>query len=59
MVSFDDAGTVAETVTLGLADSKDIDPVDRVTPTEGRKLNVLQEIFGNIGRFGGAVGDEQ
>ena len=53
VVSFNDAGTVAETKTIGLADGQDIDPVDRITPTEGRKLNLLQEIFGNIGRFGG------
>ena len=59
VVSFDDAGTVAETATLSLADSQDVDPVDRVTPTEGRKINVFQEIFGNIGRFGGSVGADQ
>lgn len=55
VVSFNEAGTVAETTTIGLDSGQDIDPVDRVTPTEGRKLNVFQEIFGNIGRFGGAA----
>ncbi len=59
VVSFDTAGTVAETKTLGLSDGQDIDPVDRVTPTEGRKPNLFQEIFGNIGRFGGSAGAEQ
>ncbi len=59
VVSFGDTGTVEETKTLGLADGQDIDPVDRVTPTEGRKLNVFQEIFGNIGRFGSAAGNPQ
>jgi len=58
VVSFDDTGTVSETETIGLAASQEIDPVGRVTPTEGRKLNFFQEIFGNIGRFGGA-GDAQ
>ena len=53
VISFDDSGTVAETATLSLADSRDIDPVDRVTPTEGRKVTFLQQLFGNIGRFGG------
>ena len=59
MVSFDDSGTVAETATLSLADGRDIDPVDRVTPTEGRKVNFFQQIFGNIGRFGGEEGTPQ
>ena len=51
VVSFDDAGVVAETSTLSLADGQDIDPVERVTPTEGRELNFFQQIFGNLGRF--------
>ena len=59
VVSFDDAGTVAETKTIGLADGQDIDPVDRITPTEGRKKNLLQEIFGNIGRFGTSTEESQ
>lgn len=54
MVSFDDAGKVAETEIFSLVDSRDIDPVDRKTPTEGRELNFLQQLFGNIGRFSGA-----
>ena len=56
VVSFNDAGTVEETKTISLSDGQDIDPVDRVTPTEGRKPNFLQEIFGNIGRFGSPDG---
>ncbi len=59
VVSFDDGGTVAETKTLDLADSQDIDPVDRITPTEGRKPSIFQEIFGNIGRFSTTAGDSQ
>lgn len=53
IVFFDDDGTVAKTQTIGLDESQEIDPVDRITPTEGRKINILQELFGNIGRFGG------
>lgn len=51
VVSFDDAGIVAETKTLTLADGQEIDPVGRVTPTEGRELSFFQQIFGNLGRF--------
>ena len=51
VVSFDDQGIVAETRTLSLDDSQEIDPVDRVTPTEGREFSFFQQIFGNLGRF--------
>lgn len=56
VVSFDDSGNVAQTETLTLADSQDIDPIDRKTPTEGKELNFFQQIFGNLGRFSGAAG---
>lgn len=51
VVAFDDTGTVVETQQISLADGRDIDPVDRETPTEGRELTFFQQIFGNIGRF--------
>jgi outer membrane protein assembly factor BamE (lipoprotein component of BamABCDE complex) len=59
VVSFDDTGAVAETKIFSLADSRDIDPVDRKTPTEGRELSFLQQMFGNIGRFSGPGQDER
>lgn len=52
-VSFDDKGVVSETKTYSLADGQDIDPVDRVTPTEGKKVTFLQQLIGNLGRFAG------
>ncbi|MDH3595767.1 MAG: outer membrane protein assembly factor BamE [Rhodospirillales bacterium] len=51
VVSFDGSGRVDRTRTYTLEDGQDIDPVDRITPTEGRDLNLLQELLGNIGRF--------
>lgn len=51
VVSFDDTGVVTETKTYTLADGQDIEPVGRVTPTEGRELSLFQQLFGNIGRF--------
>jgi outer membrane protein assembly factor BamE (lipoprotein component of BamABCDE complex) len=51
VVSFDGNGLVEDTRTFTLADGRDIDPVDRVTPTEGRDLTIMQQLLGNIGRF--------
>ncbi len=50
-ISFDESGTVASVESYGLDDAKEIEPVDRVTPTGGKKLTILQQLVGNIGRF--------
>jgi outer membrane protein assembly factor BamE (lipoprotein component of BamABCDE complex) len=51
VVAFDRSGRVERTRTYTLADGQAIEPVDRVTPTEGRDLSLLQQLLGNIGRF--------
>lgn len=51
VVKFDGDGLVSDMKVYGLEDGQVIEPVDRVTPTSGRDLTVLQQIFGNIGRF--------
>jgi outer membrane protein assembly factor BamE (lipoprotein component of BamABCDE complex) len=51
VVSFDPTGVVDETSLYTLADGEIIDPIGRKTPTEGRELTVLQQLFGNLGRF--------
>ena len=51
VVNFDDAGVVAQTALYTLEDGRIVDPVKRITPTEGRELTILQQIFGNLGRF--------
>jgi outer membrane protein assembly factor BamE (lipoprotein component of BamABCDE complex) len=51
VVSFDAGGMVDRTKTYTLEDGQDIDPVSRITPTEGRDLTLLQQLLGNIGRF--------
>ena len=58
VVKFDSGGMVDETKLYTLHDGKVIDPVSRETPTEGRELTILQQIFGNLGRLPGALGDE-
>lgn len=51
VITFDETGLVENTQTFTLADAQEIEPVDRQTPTEGRDLTLLQQLFGNIGRF--------
>lgn len=51
VVSFSEDGRVDEKKVYTLNDSRDVDPVDRVTPTEGKKLSLIQQLFGNVGRF--------
>jgi len=52
-VAFDDAGVVREVRSLGLEDGAVIDLQTRTTPTYGRELSVVQQLFGNIGRVEG------
>ncbi len=56
VVSFNDAGLVDKTEALTLADGKDISPVGRITPTEGRDFTIFQQLFGNLGRLPSAIG---
>ncbi len=51
VVSFDESGVVDDTRLYTLEDGRIIDPVDRVTPTEGREITFLQQLLGNLGRF--------
>ena len=51
MVKFGEDGLVSDMQIYGLEDGEIIDPVDRTTPTSGRELTVLQQLFGNLGRF--------
>src|SRR6056300_1519076 len=48
-VSFDDDDKVNNLKYYGLEEGKIISYVDRTTPTRGRELTVLQQLFGNIG----------
>jgi outer membrane protein assembly factor BamE (lipoprotein component of BamABCDE complex) len=51
VIIFDESGLVAGTQHYGMSDAQDVDPVARETPTEGRDLTFLQQLFGNIGKF--------
>lgn len=50
-VAFDEAGLVSEIRQYALEDGRIINPVTRETPTLGRELNIIEQLFGNIGRF--------
>ena len=50
-VSFDENGRVLSTRLYTKADQQAIDPVDRITPTEGKELTLMQQLLGNLGRF--------
>lgn len=51
-VRFDSDGYVTAVDNYTLDDHNNIDPVGQTTPTHGRELSFIQELFGNIGRFG-------
>ena len=51
IVRFDKSGQVAALETRGLEAGKEIEPVDRATPTAGNEFTLLQQLFGNLGKF--------
>ncbi len=54
-VYFDENENVKQLGYYGLEDGKIINFIDRETPTRGKELTFLQQMFGNLGRFGGAT----
>ena len=53
IVRFNQAGIVQQVEILGKEDGRDLQVVDRKTPTRGRELTILEQLIGNVGRFGG------
>jgi outer membrane protein assembly factor BamE (lipoprotein component of BamABCDE complex) len=50
-VRFNPNGTVANVERLTLQDATKVQPVARITPTPGTETSLMQQIFGNVGRF--------
>ena len=50
-IQFDDSDRVSRIAHYGLQDGKLFDFISRKTPTRGKELTFVQELFGNIGRF--------
>jgi outer membrane protein assembly factor BamE (lipoprotein component of BamABCDE complex) len=49
-VTFDDADRVAEVSRFGIEDGRIVNYNRNETPTRGRELTILEQLFGNIGR---------
>lgn len=56
VLSFDESGVVNGKQVYSLEDGRDIEPIARVTPTEGRDFTMLQQFLGNLGRLPGSTG---
>ena len=50
-IEFDAAGVVSKYELKSEKDAKDVEFVERTTPTEGRKLGMMEQLLGNIGKF--------
>ncbi|HAC60473.1 outer membrane protein assembly factor BamE [Parvibaculum sp.] len=50
-VYFDKTDVVQQVAYYGLEDGQIVNFVDRKTPTRGKELTVLGQLFGNLGRF--------
>jgi outer membrane protein assembly factor BamE (lipoprotein component of BamABCDE complex) len=50
-IRFDDEGVVKFINQLGLEDGHKIELVERISPTVGNELTLMDQIFGNFGRF--------
>ena len=46
-------GRVDKISRLDETDGREVDLVKRETPSAGRELGLLEQLFGNIGRFSG------
>jgi outer membrane protein assembly factor BamE (lipoprotein component of BamABCDE complex) len=50
-IKFDDEQVVSSVHRYTIEDGLVIDPVSRKTPTAGKELTFLQQLFGNVGKF--------
>jgi outer membrane protein assembly factor BamE (lipoprotein component of BamABCDE complex) len=57
VLNFDAGGVLRALKVYDKADGKDVSMAPETTPTPGASASVLQQLFGNIGRFSGAGND--
>lgn len=50
-IAFDGNSRVKEVRRYGMKDGRQVQLVDRITPTKGREFGVLEQLFGNLGKF--------
>lgn len=58
VVRFDKEGIVQQVEQLDREDGRNVQIVDRKTPTRGKELTVLEQLLGNVGKFSGAEPDD-
>ena len=58
VIDFDKAGTVTAVRKLGLEEGKDVAMIPRSTPAPGKELSLLEQLVGNIGKFGAPEKDK-
>lgn len=51
VVNFDAEGTLRDVRRYSLQDGMIVDPVTRETPSPGKELTFLEQLFGNLGKF--------
>lgn len=56
-VLFDDAGTVSEVKRYTEKDGRVVEIAREKTPTEGRSMNAIQQLLGNVGKFNQRAAD--
>ena len=52
IIRFNKDGIVEDVESHGLEASRTVEPVERTTPTVGKKLTVIEQLMGNLNRFG-------
>ena len=52
IIKFDKKGIVQKIKQLSKADGRQVRIIPRKTPTSGKELTILEQLIGNIGRFG-------
>ena len=58
VIRFDKKGVVQQVERIGKQDGRDVQIVDRKTPTRGKELTVLEQLLGNVGKFTGPEADD-
>jgi outer membrane protein assembly factor BamE (lipoprotein component of BamABCDE complex) len=58
IVRFAPEGPVNRISRLEKSDGREVELVERETPSAGRELGLLEQLFGNIGRFAGDEGGQ-
>jgi len=49
LIEFDEAGFVKQVATFGMENAREIELVERETPTKGREFGFFEQILGNMG----------